>query len=134
MTAHPTLPISADMLSLLPLARFLELLAIRIDGHKAQDLQIRFNWTLSEGDGSTQQQRLTLSHGALSHLPGHHEGAIDGHIVTPRAQLARLLTEPQGLMQAIDDGSVQVHGRVDLLRAFAQTLEIFSPMFSIAEP
>jgi ubiquinone biosynthesis protein UbiJ len=59
---------------------------------------------------------------------------VDGHIVTPRAQLARLLKEPQGLTQAIDDGSVQVHGRVDLLRAFAQTLEIFSPMFSIAEP
>jgi alkyl sulfatase BDS1-like metallo-beta-lactamase superfamily hydrolase len=132
--AHPTLPISADMLSLLPLARFLELLAIRIDGQKAQALQARFNWTLTEEDGRIQQQRLTLSHGALSHLPGHHEGPVDAQITTPRGQLARLLKEPQGLTQAIDDGSLQVQGRIDLLRAFAQTLETFSPMFNVAEP
>ena len=97
-------------------------------------MQARFNWTLTEEDGGTQQQRLTLSHGALSHLPGHHEGPVDAQITTLRGQLARLLKEPQGLTQAIDDGTVQVQGRIDLLRAFAQTLETFSPMFNVAEP
>lgn len=131
--AHQTLPISSDMLALLPLARFLEFLAIRIDGNKAQELQARWNWTLVEEDGRSQEQRLTLSHGALSHLSGRHEGAVDAHIVCSRAQLAELLKEG-GLLAAIDDGSLEVRGDRAALRALAETLETFSPMFKVVEP
>ena len=131
--AHQTLPISSDMLALLPLARFLEFLAIRIDGNKAQELQARWNWTLVEEDGRSQEQRLTLSHGALSHLSGHHEAEVDAHIVCSRAQLAELLKEG-GLLAAIDDGSLEMRGDRSALRALAQTLETFSPMFKVVEP
>lgn len=131
--AHQTLPISGDMLALMPLARFLEFLAIRINGEQAQDLQARWNWTLLEDDGSSQTQRLTLSNGALSHVPGRHAGAADAHIRTPRQQLAELL-QPGAMLAAIDNGSLQVDGDRAVLRAWAHTLETFSPMFNVAEP
>ena len=132
--AHQTLPISADMVTLLPLGKFLEFLAVRVHGERAQDLQARFNWTLTERDGSRQEQRLTLSHGALSHLPGLHRGQADASVVTSRADLAQLLKGRDALLAAIDDGRLAMEGDRRVFRAFAETLETFEPMFNVVEP
>ena len=132
--AHQTLPISADMVTLLPLGKFLEFLAVRVHGERAQDLQARFNWTLTERDGSRQEQRLTLSQGALSHLPGLHRGQADASVVTSRADLAQLLKGRDALLAAIDDGRLAMEGDRRVFRAFAETLETFEPMFNVVEP
>lgn len=137
--AHQTLPISADMVMLLPLGHFLEFLAIRIKGEEAQTLTARLNWTLTDEDGRAEQQRLTLSNGALSHLPGSHAPeAAQASILTSRAQLAAMLQSPQGmqqgLLQGLRDGQLQVQGRQDLVEAFIQTLDQFDPMFNVVEP
>jgi alkyl sulfatase BDS1-like metallo-beta-lactamase superfamily hydrolase len=132
--AHQTLPISADMVSLLPLDKFLEFLAIRLDGVRAQDLQARFDWILVDEDGQRQCQRLTLSNGALSHLPGLHGTEADATIVTPRASLASLLNGREALLSAIGNGKLDVQGNRGLFDSFAQTLESFDPMFNVVEP
>lgn len=137
--AHQTLPISADMVMLLPLGHFLEFLAIRVKGEEAQAISARFNWTLTDEDGRAEQQRLTLSHGALSHLPGSHgAGVVDADILTSRAQLAAMLQSPDGLqhglLQGLKDGQMQVQGRRDLVEAFVLTLDQFDPMFNVVEP
>ncbi len=133
--AHQTLPISADMVMLLPLGSFLEFLAIRLNGEKAQDLQARFNWTLTEEDGRSQSQRLTLSNGALCHLPGQHrEDQVDASIVTSRAQLIWLLKSPEEMLAALNAGSLSVQGRVDMLKDFLLLLDQFDPMFNVIEP
>jgi alkyl sulfatase BDS1-like metallo-beta-lactamase superfamily hydrolase len=122
------------MVSLLPLEKFLEFLAIRVHGERAQSLRARFNWILVDDDGSQQLQRLTLSHGALSHLPGLHEGPVDATVVTPRGQLVQVLKGPDALLAAIDQGALTVEGNLVLFRAFADTLETFDPMFNVVEP
>jgi alkyl sulfatase BDS1-like metallo-beta-lactamase superfamily hydrolase len=132
--APASIPIGSDMVSMLPLGNFLEYLAIRVNGEKAQDLRAAFDWTLQGTDGRAEHQRLTLSNGALSHLPGQHAGRADAALVTNRAQLADVLTHPDGLLQALDAGQLDVRGNVALFRQFLQTLDQFDAMFNVVEP
>lgn len=132
-TAHavPTsIPISPDIVSLLPLRSFLEYLAIRVNGPKAQDLVARFDWQVEEEEC----QRLTLSNGALNHLPGSHGAAADAVVRTGRAQLSQLLLGPAELLHSLESGELNVEGDRELFRRFLQTLDEFDPMFNVVEP
>lgn len=132
--APGSIPISADMLTLLPLGSFLEYLAIRLKGEKVQDLKARFDWSLRNDDGQAEQQRLTLSNGALSHLAGQHEGRVDAGIVMSRAELATWLATPDGLLQALDTGAMDIRGNKPLFRQLLAALDQFDPMFNVVEP
>jgi alkyl sulfatase BDS1-like metallo-beta-lactamase superfamily hydrolase len=130
-SAAPTgIPISPDIVALLPLRSFLEYLAIRVNGTKAQDLMARFDWYA----GSDECQRITLSNGALNHLPGRHGDAADAVISTERAQLAQLLLGPSELLRALDAGELNIRGNQVLFRQFVETLDSFDPMFNVIEP
>jgi len=122
--------ISPDVLALLPLERFLEFLAIRVNGQRAQDLQARIDWRLSDGDA----QRVTLSNGALNHRAGSHADRAQAVIVTPRAQLAQLLRGPQEMLEILDRGELDVQGDRELVRRFVLALDAFEPMFNVVEP
>ena len=132
--APGSIPISADMLTLLPLGSFLEYLAIRLKGDKVQDLKARFDWSLRNEDGQAEQQRLTLSNGALSHLAGQHDGRVDAGIVMSRAELATWLATPEGLLQALDTGAMNIRGNKPLFRQLLAALDQFDPMFNVVEP
>lgn len=129
-SAPTGIAIGSDMVSMVPLRSFLEYLAIRVNGPKAQDLIARFDWHL----GSGECQRLTLSNGALNHLPGGHGGTADAVVRTSRAQLAQLLATPTGLLSALDSGDLDVKGNLGLFRRFVETLDDFDPMFNVVEP
>jgi alkyl sulfatase BDS1-like metallo-beta-lactamase superfamily hydrolase len=129
-SAPASVPISGDVLALLPLCSFLEFLAVRVDGEAAQDLDARFDWQL-DGD---ECQRVTLSNGALNHLPGSHGAAAHAVVRTPRAQLAPLLQGRDAFVRALDAGELDVEGDRALFRRFALTLDAFEPMFNVVEP
>lgn len=129
-----SLPIGSDMVGLLPLNRFLEFLAIRINGLQAQSLQARFDWQLTDGHSTTEAQKVTLSHGALHHLPGSHGSSADAVVRIQRAQLPLWLGDPAALVTALDAGTLELQGNRDLFRQFLQTLEQFDPMFNVVEP
>jgi len=128
--APASIGISPDVVALLPLERFLELLAIRVNGERAQAIDARLDWQLPDGE----TQRITLSHGALNHRPGSHGALAQAVIRTPREQLARLLHGPQALLQALDSGELQVEGERNLVRRLAIALDAFEPMFNVVEP
>ncbi len=128
--APASIGISPDVVAQLPLEKFLELLAIRVNGPRAQDLELRFDWQLPDGEC----QRVTLSHGALNHRAGSHGSKADAVIQTPRTQLAQLLKGPQEMLLCLDSGELSVSGDRDKLRAFADTLDAFEPMFNVVEP
>ncbi len=130
--------ISPDVVAVLPLARFLEYLAIRVDGPKAQDLALRIDWRLVDGDGvdtkRVDAQRVTLSNGALNHRPGSHGDAADAVIETTRAELAAHSAGRAALLAGLDRGSLRVRGDVVLVRRFFEALDEFDPMFNVVEP
>ena len=68
--------IGPDIVSILPLGSFLEYLGIRVNGPRAQEVSARFDWQLTDASG-VDTHRITLSNGALNHLPGSHGAAAD---------------------------------------------------------
>lgn len=129
-SATPTgIAISADVVALLPLRSFLEYLAIRVDGVKAQHLSARFDWHIV----GEECQRITLSNGALNHLPGRHGSAADAVVKTDRTQLSSLLSRGD-LLEAFDSGALNVAGNKALFRTFLETLDEFNAMFNVVEP
>lgn len=125
--------ISPDVVAVLPLGSFLEYLGIRVNGVKAQALTARFDWRLVD-DSSVDSQKLTLSHGALNHLPGSHAGGADAVVETTRGQLSKLSAGRVALLAGIDSGELRVTGNVALFRRFVETLDEFDPMFNVVEP
>jgi alkyl sulfatase BDS1-like metallo-beta-lactamase superfamily hydrolase len=122
--------ISPDVVALLPLENFLEFLAIRVNGPRAQDLQARIDWEL----GGEEWQRIMLSNGALNSRAGRHGEHADIVVRTSRDQLARLLEGPEEMLRAFDEGRMDVSGDRDLMRRFILSLDEFDPMFNIVEP
>lgn len=125
--------ISPDVVAVLPLGSFLEYLAIRVDGTKAERLSAKFDWRLL-GGRQVDAQRLTLSNGALNHLPGSHGAAADAVIETTRQQLGRISAGRSALLAALDGGGMRVTGDITLFRSFVETLDEFDPMFNVVEP
>jgi alkyl sulfatase BDS1-like metallo-beta-lactamase superfamily hydrolase len=127
------LSISPDVVAILPLGSFLEYLAIRVNGVKAQDLEARFDWRLVQ-DSGVESQRITLSNGALNHLPGSHGDAAQTVIETTRPQLGKVSAGRTALLAALDGRTLKVQGDAALFRRFLETLDEFDPMFNIVEP
>jgi alkyl sulfatase BDS1-like metallo-beta-lactamase superfamily hydrolase len=125
--------ISPDVVAVLPFGSFLEYLAIRVDGEKAQHVSAKFDWRVVDGEG-IDVHRLTLSNGALNHLQGSHGQQAHAVVQTPRAQLQQLSAGRSALLAALDTGELQVTGNVKLFRAFIETLDEFNPMFNVVEP
>jgi alkyl sulfatase BDS1-like metallo-beta-lactamase superfamily hydrolase len=78
--------------------------------------------------------RMTLSNGALNHLPGSHGAAADGVVETSRAQLPRLSAGRSALLAALDKNELKVTGEAGLFRSFVESLDEFDPMFNVVEP
>jgi alkyl sulfatase BDS1-like metallo-beta-lactamase superfamily hydrolase len=125
--------ISPDIVSILPFGNFLEYLAIRVNGPKAQGLKARFDWQLSDASGAD-THRLTLSNGALNHLPGSHGAAADAVVRMSREQLGQLSAGRSALVAALDQQALDVRGDAALFRSFVECLDEFDPMFNIVEP
>lgn len=136
-TGQPSAPrgvsINPDIVAILPLSSFLEYLAIRVDGTKAQDLEMRFDWRLADG-ANGESQRITLSNGALNHLPGSHGDAAQAVVETTRQQLGKASAGRTALLAALDTGELAVRGDAALFRRFVETLDEFDPMFNVVEP
>jgi alkyl sulfatase BDS1-like metallo-beta-lactamase superfamily hydrolase len=125
--------ISPDVVAILPFGSFLEYLGIRVNGTKAQDIDARFDWRLTDARG-VDSHKLTLSNGALNHLPGSHGDAADATVEMPRDKLSKLSAGRSALLAGLDSGDFAVKGNAGLFRQFVEALDEFDPMFNVVEP
>ena len=125
--------ISPDVVAILPFGNLLEYLAIRVNGVKAQDINAKFDWRIVDGP-NVDVHRITLSNGALNHLPGSHGDAADAVVQTLREQLPKLSAGRSALLEALDNNELQVTGESRLFRSFVESLDEFNSMFNIVEP
>lgn len=125
--------ISPDVLAVLPLGAFLDYLAIRLHGTKAQHLHATIDWHL-EAAAAHEVCGITVSNGALNHRPGGHAALADVVLRTTRDELAQLSSGRTALLAALADGRLRCEGRKDLLQAVLECLDEFEPIFNIIEP
>jgi alkyl sulfatase BDS1-like metallo-beta-lactamase superfamily hydrolase len=122
---------AAGVLGTLPIDRYLQHLAARVNGPKAQALTVRFDWLMTD-EGSC--HRVTVRHGALSHLPGSHGAQADAVLRLDRATLVKVVDTGSNFATALDEGLLQASGNVALMRSLFDCLDVFDIGFNIVEP
>lgn len=119
------------MLAFLPTDRYLQHLAVRVNGPKTQDMALRVDWVMRDEDRS---YRLTLRNGALTSLPGSHGDAADAVITLDRATLTAIVEAGSDFAAALKAGTLAVTGDSARLQAFFECLDVFDFTFNIVEP
>ena len=123
--------VSPRVVAMLPMGMFFDYLAVRVNGPKAERVEARIDWHMTD---ENRCYRLTLSNGALSHLEGSHGDGAQATISMTRAVLARLVGGGAQFAAAMADGQISVEGDRGVVAGLLGTLESFNPMFNILEP
>ena len=106
-----------DLLRNTPIERFLDTMAVLIDGAKAADRHTVINLVLSDAGES---HVLELSNGVLHHWREPPRAGADATITVTRALFIDMLTGQAGLRETLESDALDVEGsRVQLLRFFA---------------
>ncbi len=134
----PVPTISGEVAATVPLDMFLDVLAVRVNGPKAQDLVLRFDWEMrDEGQGKSgrvERRKLTLVNGVLNHSEGSHGAKATASVSINRSALGDLAKRGLTMLQAYDEGLITAQGDGLALRGFLDVLDAFKPMFAIVEP
>ncbi|OZI30938.1 hypothetical protein CAL29_23555 [Bordetella genomosp. 10] len=123
--------ISADLVAQLPIALFLDYLAIRLKGRELASVSCFIDWRMTDEDSV---HSLTLSNGALHHRPGSHGGKANAVLRTSRKDLIQALAGDADLLKALDRGHFQVEGDVAMVRTIFAGFDVFDPVFAVVEP
>ena len=82
------------------------------------------NWTFTDLD---ERHGLGVSRSAVHHTPGIHIDDADVSVVADRALITRALDDPSAI------SSAEIVGDADLLIAFFESLDVFTPA-ALIEP
>jgi alkyl sulfatase BDS1-like metallo-beta-lactamase superfamily hydrolase len=134
----PTSVAVRDIVRALPLTQFLDMLAMRIDGSKAEGLHLRLNWRITGTGAGTDapgtSALLNLEHGALTHRLDVQAADADASVAMDRATFDAIALQTLPLAEAVQSGRVQVQGRVQALGQLFGLLDSFSRMFPVVGP
>ena len=123
--------ISPKVVAMMPLEMFLDFLAVRINGDKADGKLLLIDWRMTDSD---EVRKLSLSHGALNHSEGTHGDQAAATIQFDRPGLSKVIMSGMSFLEGIDEGQVPYEGDAASLRELFSCLDQFYPMFNILEP
>ncbi len=123
--------ISPKVVAMMPPQMLLDFLAVRLNGEKAEGLNILIDWEMADAETSL---RITLSNGALNNALGTHGDAAQAKIQLERTALGQLIASGLPLAQALDEGKIPHTGDTSTLKKLFGLFDQFYPMFNILEP
>ena len=123
-------PQGADTLAAMPLEVLFDFLAIRLDGPRAADVDLRILFRLTD-DGRS--YLLRARNGVLNSHVDPKDNTADATLSLTHAQLLGLLVTAGAASDGVPEG-VQVDGRAGALSELFGLLDHFDPWFNIIEP
>jgi linear primary-alkylsulfatase len=127
----PTSPAPPDIVANLSVSQLLDAMAIRLDGPRAWDRQLRIDWVITKPD---EEHALTLRNGVLSHRAGRHGPDADATLVVERAALNELLLKTADIAALAESGRLRVEGEAEKLGELLGLLDEPDPGFAIVTP
>ena len=122
---------SRDMVCAMSDELFFDYLAVRVDGLKAQALQMRLDWTFTD---TGKHYALNLQNGALTRLEGQHRAPPHVRAEMSRATLDRVLMGEMGFADAIASNDIVLAGDTQLFLSLLGSLDRFDGDFNVVEP
>jgi alkyl sulfatase BDS1-like metallo-beta-lactamase superfamily hydrolase len=119
-----------DVVANLSVAQLLDSMAIRLDGPRAWEAELRIDWVVTDPD---EAHAITVRHGVLRHRPGRHERA-NATLVVERAALDQLLLKTAEIGELLEGGRLRVEGDGAKLGELLGLLDEPDPGFAIVTP
>ncbi|MGO4711451.1 alkyl/aryl-sulfatase [Bradyrhizobium sp. 2TAF24] len=123
--------IPADALAALPLDTFFDLLAVRLNGAKAEGKRMVLNWVFTDVDEII---ALNLENAALTHRIGQRAVHADATLTLTRKTLNAIMLQQTTFPEAVASGKVIIDGAPARLVELLGMFDSFSPSFAIVEP
>ncbi|HWX45738.1 MAG TPA: alkyl sulfatase dimerization domain-containing protein [Solirubrobacteraceae bacterium] len=122
---------SRHMVAMLTTEQLFDVLAIRIDGPRAGERRLRFNWVFTD---TGERHVLSLSNGVLIHSPDRQDPAADATVVVERSALNELLAGLTPMPELAQAGRLRVEGDGAKLVELLGLLDEPDPSFAIVTP
>jgi alkyl sulfatase BDS1-like metallo-beta-lactamase superfamily hydrolase len=120
-----------EMVALLSTEQLFDVLAIRIDGPRAGELRMSFNWVFTDTD---ERHLLRLSNGVLVHTADRQDSQADATVVVERAALNELFAGITPVAELLGAGRLRVEGDGAKLGELLGLLDEPDPSFAIVTP
>jgi alkyl sulfatase BDS1-like metallo-beta-lactamase superfamily hydrolase len=120
-----------DALAALPVDVFFDLLAIRLNGPKAQGKRMILNWVFTD-IGETVV--LNLENAALTHRMRQAAPNADATLTLTRKILNAIMLQQTTFPEAAAKGQIKIEGNTDSLLELLSLFDTFTPAFAIVEP
>src|ERR1700712_1403600 len=123
--------VAPDALAALPLDTFVDLLAVRLNGAKADGKRAVLNWVFTD---IAQTHVLNLEHSALTHRSGARVEHADATLTLTRMTLNTIMMQQTTFPEAVGAGHIKIEGNGAKLLELLSLFDTFSPLFEIVEP
>ena len=127
----PTALAPPDVVAHLTVSQLLDAMAIRLDGPRAWEVELRIDWVVTDPD---EEHSITVRNGVLSHRQGRHEPSADAGLVVEREALNQLLLKTADIGELAEGGKLKVEGDGAKLGELLGLLDEPDPSFAIVTP
>ncbi|WP_250462254.1 alkyl/aryl-sulfatase [Microbulbifer litoralis] len=130
-TSNSPTTASPDLLRALSIEQIFDILAVRLNGPKADGVQLAIEWQFTDPN---KRYAMTLEHSVLRHRAVTGDVEADLAITLDRNALNRLLVQPGSLAAQVDGGAIQLSGDPKTLAKLFSLLDSFSADFNVVTP
>jgi linear primary-alkylsulfatase len=127
----PTAAAPPDIVANLSVAQLLDAMAIRLDGPRAWDLDLRIDWVISNPD---EEHALTVRNGVLHHHQGRHGPTAAATLMVDREALDQLMLKIADVPALAQAGRLRVEGDGGKIGELLSLLDEPDPAFPIVTP
>ncbi len=130
ISGTPTAPAPPDVLARLTVSQILDAMAIRLDGPRAAEHELRIDWQVTDPD---EQHAITVRNGVLRHRPDGHEEP-DATLIVEREALNQLLLKVADVGELAESGRLRIEGDGVKIGELLGLLDDPDPGFAIVTP
>jgi alkyl sulfatase BDS1-like metallo-beta-lactamase superfamily hydrolase len=123
--------VAPDALAALPLDVFFDLLAVRLNGPKANGKRAVLNWVFTD---TAQVFVLNLENSALTQRFGARAENADATLTLTRKTLNEIMMQQTTFPEAVGAGKIKIEGNGAKLLELLSLFDAFVPSFEIVEP
>jgi alkyl sulfatase BDS1-like metallo-beta-lactamase superfamily hydrolase len=131
ITGTPTAAAPPDIVAHLSVAQLLDAMAIRLDGPRAWESDLRIDWVIA---GPDEAHALTVRNGVLRHRTGRHDPGADAGLLVDRQALDQLLLKTADIAALAESGRLRVEGDGGKIGELLGLLDEPDPGFAIVTP
>jgi alkyl sulfatase BDS1-like metallo-beta-lactamase superfamily hydrolase len=131
VSGTPTAAAPPDIVANLSVSQLLDAMAIRLDGPRAWEQDLRIDWMVKSPD---EEHSITVRNGVLSHRPRRHDPAADASLIVERGALNQLLLKTADIAELVESAQLQVEGDGAKIGKLLGLLDEPDPGFAIVTP